>query len=113
MGAAALWGEGRPGRAKVADCFITILNQADALGQLDSLKRSLMASFDDIEGLKQASQQLRQTFVHVVITLRADPYKIKVALTTLNATLNGSQGLDAFLGLQLHAKERERQLANP
>jgi hypothetical protein len=32
MGAVALYREGVFGRGKLEDCFITILNQADALG---------------------------------------------------------------------------------
>ena len=48
--------KGRSGRIhKIADCFVTILSQADALGQLDSLRRSLYESFNDCEGLKQIS----------------------------------------------------------
>ena len=52
-------------------------------------------------------------FVYVVITLRADSPRIKLALVTLKANLAGRQGLDAWLGLQLTAKEKERQPANP
>ena len=53
------------------------------------MKRSLMASFDDIEGLRQASHQLKQIFVYVVITLRAEPHKVKLALIVLNANITG------------------------
>lgn len=89
MGATGLHREGRSGLQKVQECFITILNQADALGQLESMKRSLMSSFDDIEGLRQASHQLKQIFVYVVITLRAEPHKVKLALIVLNANITG------------------------
>ena len=35
-------------------------------------------------------------------------YKIKVALLALNANVTGQSGVDAFIGLQLQAKEREK-----
>jgi len=38
---------------KYAECLVTMLNQADMLGQLESMKRSLFESFNDSEGLKK------------------------------------------------------------
>ena len=35
--------------AKIADCFVTMLNQADMLGQLDQMRRSLYESFDECD----------------------------------------------------------------
>jgi len=89
MAAVALFRNAKGMLAKIADCFVTMLNQADMLGQLDSMRRSLYDSFDECEKLKPISPACRKTFVTVVISLRHDLYKIKVALLTMNANVQG------------------------
>ena len=39
-------------------------------------------------------------------------HKIKIALLALNANVTGEQGVDAFVGLQLQAKAREKLVAS-
>ena len=48
----------------------------------------------------------------MVITLRTELHKVRLALLTLNANVSGQQGADAFIALQLQAKEQERAVAS-
>lgn len=52
-------------------------------------------------------------FITVVIALRSDLYKIKIALITMNANVKGEQGVDAFIMLELKAAEAEKQALLP
>jgi len=55
MASLALYRGIRGKMPKYSECFTAILNQADALGQLDYMKRSLFDSFNECENIKQIS----------------------------------------------------------
>ena len=76
------------------------------------MRRSLYESFNDCEGLKQLNPSVRQAFIYVVITLRSELQKIKIALLALTANVTGEQGVGAFIGLELQAKAREQSAAS-
>ena len=52
MGSLALFRGAKGMISKLAECFVTMLNQADMLGQLDQMKRVLNDSFNDHDSLK-------------------------------------------------------------
>ena len=62
---------------KVAQCFVSILAQAEMLGQLEGMRGAIANSFDQPGSqLNAMDARVRTSFVYVVMTLREDLMKV-------------------------------------
>lgn len=95
---------------KISQCFVSILAQAEMLGQLEGMRTSLQNSFDQCPMLQPMDQRVRQSFVYVVMTLREEQVKVQLALKTLNWNVTGQSSPNEFLSLEITAKHKEDKL---
>jgi len=89
---------------KVSECLVSILAQAEMLGQLEGIKVALTKSFETCELLQSLDQRVKTSFVFVVSTLRGNQPQVKMALQTLNRNVQRLGSPDEFLGLEITAK---------
>jgi len=57
------------------------------LGQLEGIRGAITGSFDACPALQGVEQRVRTSFIFVLMTLRSDLYKVKLALQTLNRNI--------------------------
>ena len=96
--------------AKVGECLVSILAQAEMLGQLEGMQASISNSFTQCAQLQEVEQRVQKSFVFVLMTLRHDFYRVKLALQTLNRNIQGISSADEFLGLEISAKHYQDKL---
>ena len=95
---------------KISSCLVSILAQAEMLGQLEGVRAALTNSFDLCPMLQPMGERVRTSFVYVVMTLREERVKVHLALKTLNWNVTGQSSPNEFLNLEIPARHKEEQM---
>jgi len=61
---------------KVSQCLVSIMAQADMLGQLEGMGSALQSSFDQCPMLQVLDPRVKLSFVYVVMVLREEQHKV-------------------------------------